>query len=902
MKLKKLFFLLLILFFPFCLQAQVTYYNFEDFKNAAKVAQPGDEIILAEGRYEAESITLESIAGTESQPIILRAENIGTDTLDIGTYFDLRHCSYITIQGFYINISEKSTTFKIQTCDHIRITQNILDGTNEPFYKDDGVSRNSSVWISIQSLYNDLVNLSHHNQVDHNLIKNKHTLGNAIRIDGTDELYVSQYDRIEFNHFKNIGPRAENEMETIRIGWSAMSQSDGYTTVSNNLFTECNGDPEIISVKCNKNIISHNTFRRCEGTLSLRHGNLSIVEGNFFLGEGAEGTGGVRIYGSDHLIINNYFEGLTGTKWDAPITLTEGDAEEGSTGLTKHFRIERAIIANNTLVNNDFGIEIGYDNNGSYSKPPRDVVFAYNVVVGDTNTLVNYINQPDNMTWIDNIMYPTDDAVLASGVTFTTEQVSITNPALLMDESLGYYKSTALTPNYSPSIDLTGIVNYDIDGQYRSVPTNHGADEFSESALIYKPLSDSDVGPSLGEYMSVSSSLLEFPVAGGSRNFSLSTNLNWTISNENDWIHLNKLSGSGDDIIEVSLDENTTGAIRTGIILVQSTNISNGDEITRSVLVSQSETDPPVLTLSEDTLKFTSDAGNQIFTITSNVSWTITADKTWVSVDISNGSSDADISLSVEKNENRAERKAIITITDGVSSSAEILVIQEGETGTEVKLMVDNVQASTEQVDGGNIATNVIDGILTNRWSGDGDGAYITLDLGALANVSFLKVGLYKGADRLSYFDILSSTDGVNFDEAIMNITSELTSEPLVIYDFTDREARYVRLVGHGNSTSTWNSYTELEIWGWPITQVAAKDMVNDHAQDIKIYPNPSNGNFIINNTEASKIFIIDGTGKIVLQKEKVYGDLKIESLDKGIYFISIVTEQVRKTGKLVVY
>ncbi|MEL6824276.1 MAG: chondroitinase-B domain-containing protein, partial [Calditrichota bacterium] len=47
-----------------------------------------------------------------------------------------------------------------------------------------------------------------------------------------------------------------------------------------------------MSVKTCDNIIRYNTFRRSKGTLSLRHGNRNVVDGNFFLGEGKEGTGG----------------------------------------------------------------------------------------------------------------------------------------------------------------------------------------------------------------------------------------------------------------------------------------------------------------------------------------------------------------------------------------------------------------------------------------------------------------------------------------------------------------------------------------------------------------------------------------------------------------------------------
>lgn len=491
---KNIFFLVfLVSCFFLSVNAQVVYTNFEDFKTAASNAQPGDEIILANGTYNAESIKLENVKGTEEDLVIIRAEEVGGVILNDEAFFDLRHSSYVTIQGFYINAFEISTVFKIQTCNNIRITQNVIDGIKEPELNDDGDGPNSSVWINLQGLWDDPTGLSNHNRIDRNVFQNKHTLGNMIRIDGTDEKQVSQYDVIEYNHFKNMGPRAENEMEVIRVGWSEMSKSDGFTIIANNLFEECNGDPEIISVKCNKNTIAHNTFRRCQGTLSLRHGNESIVEGNFFFGEGLEGTGGVRIYGSDHKIINNYFEGLTGTIWDAPITLTEGDAEEGNGSLSKHFRIERALIANNTVVNCDYGIEVGYDNNSKYSKPPRDVVLAYNIVSGSKNNLVNYINQPSNFTWIDNVLNATNEAVIARNVTFSTDQVLEIDPELVFDSENNLFFASSNSPTFDEFDPIVDVI-IDMEGQTRMAPFNYGADEFSNDAVFYQSLSANDVG------------------------------------------------------------------------------------------------------------------------------------------------------------------------------------------------------------------------------------------------------------------------------------------------------------------------------------------------------------------------------------------------------------------------
>jgi poly(beta-D-mannuronate) lyase len=116
--------------------------------------------------------------------------------------------------------------------------------------------------------------------------------------------------------------------------------------------------------------------------------------------------------------------------------------------------------------------------------------------------------------------------------------------------------------------------------------------------------------------------------------------------------------------------------------------------------------------------------------------------------------------------------------------------------------------------DDGNVPANTVDGNLATRWSAQGDGQWIRYDLGATKTVSVVKLALYQGDTRTSTFDVQTSSDGTNFTTA-GSFTSSGTTTALETFDIPDTSARYVRLLGHGNSVSTWNSYTETEIWGF---------------------------------------------------------------------------------------
>jgi len=201
-------------------------------------------------------------------------------------------------------------------------------------------------------------------------------------------------------------------------------------------------------------------------------------------------------------LINNYMEGLTGTIWDAPITLTLGDAIDGqSSSLSKHFRAERVTIAYNTLVNNSHGIEIGYDNNNNYKKDLKDIIIANNLITGSENSLVEIIDtdndQGDNITWLNNLMYPTDNATILKGATstsFDANAVTNENPYLDFDNTLGLWTTTENTPLYENAVMIASVGD-DIQGQDRPTMSNPGADHYSMETIRYSPLTPDDVGP-----------------------------------------------------------------------------------------------------------------------------------------------------------------------------------------------------------------------------------------------------------------------------------------------------------------------------------------------------------------------------------------------------------------------
>ncbi len=141
----------------------------------------------------------------------------------------------------------------------------------------------------------------------------------------------------------------------------------------------------------------------------------------------------------------------------------------------------------------------------------------------------------------------------------------------------------------------------------------------------------------------------------------------------------------------------------------------------------------------------------------------------------------------------------------------------------EVTPVASAVTASTND---GNVPGNVVDNNYTSRWSGQGDGAWLQLDLGSVHTVTHIKVAVYQGDTRENVFQ-LQYWDGSTW-RTVFDGHSSGTSTGLESFTFTAVQTSKVRYVGQGytldadgttgttGTTGTWNSLTEVEVWGGP--------------------------------------------------------------------------------------
>lgn len=114
----------------------------------------------------------------------------------------------------------------------------------------------------------------------------------------------------------------------------------------------------------------------------------------------------------------------------------------------------------------------------------------------------------------------------------------------------------------------------------------------------------------------------------------------------------------------------------------------------------------------------------------------------------------------------------------------------------------------------GNVPANVIDGSFGTRWSNEGKGSWINIDLGTSANVCYVDIAWYKGDTRQNTFTISHSADTKSYTQVYSGKSSGNTAL-FERYDFSDVLTRHVRITVNGNTESNWASITEVKVYGY---------------------------------------------------------------------------------------
>lgn len=365
------------------------------FEDAVKSAEPGDTIALANGVWEDFEILFTG-AGEPNKLIRLTAEDKGKVIITGESNLRLAG-EYLEVSGLVFKDGFTPTQEVISfrqnkdfLANNSRVTEIVIDDFNQ-FERQE-----PDFWVMMYGK---------NNRFDHNHITGKRNKGVTMAVRLNSEASQQNRHRIDHNYF---GPRSilgSNGGETLRIGTSHYSMTDSLTLVENNYFDRCDGELEIISSKSGKNIIRGNTFFESRGTLTMRHGENTLVEDNVFFGNGADHTGGIRVINAGQTVRNNYMEGLTGSRFGGALVVMNGVP---NSPVNRYQQVKDSIIENNSLVDSD-NIQLAAGSDQERSAVPIDTTFKNNLIYSEKGEDVFTVY--DDVSGIDF-----DGNVVASGM------------------------------------------------------------------------------------------------------------------------------------------------------------------------------------------------------------------------------------------------------------------------------------------------------------------------------------------------------------------------------------------------------------------------------------------------------------------------------------------------------
>ena len=386
----------------------------DEFKDAVKKAGPGDVITLANGTWNDFEILFTG-KGEKDNPIRLTAETKGK--VIISGESNLRLAGdYLEVSGLVFKDGYTPTQEVIafrqdknRLANNSRVTEVVVDGFNQPERFE------TDFWVMMYGK---------NNRFDHNYLAGKRNKGVTMAVRMTTEASRENHHRIDHNYF---GPRqilGSNGGETLRIGTSHFSRSDSNTVIENNYFDRTDGELEIISSKSGKNIIRNNTFYEARGTLTMRHGNNTLVEENVFFGNDADHTGGIRVINAGQTVRNNYMEGLKGTRFGGALVVMNG-VPNGP--INRYDPVINAVIENNTMVNSD-NLQLGAGSDEERSGPPSDSVFASNFIYHeDGRDIFTVYDDMSGIDFKDNVLGSIEPPDFTNG--FAKQSVSLARAA-----------------------------------------------------------------------------------------------------------------------------------------------------------------------------------------------------------------------------------------------------------------------------------------------------------------------------------------------------------------------------------------------------------------------------------------------------------------------------------------
>lgn len=819
--------------------------NPEELSDLSISLEAGDTVILADGVYATEErIKFSPTTGTSENPITFKAATPGGVLFSGGLRMSIGG-DHVVVDGFHWKGGYGASNFiefrdGYDYANYSKIQNCAIDGLEispEDKADDGSTSITKHRWIVLYGTYNTVVNCS---------FMNKESAGALVLVELS---YNASPDGVTNNSCNVVGHSITNnyfykyskidaslsnsgDSETIRIGASSNQNVNANVTVENNYFVEADGENEIITNKSKNNKFINNTFRRCRGSLVLRHGSHATVEGNYFLGENTEGTGGIRISDSNHTITNNYIQDCvtasSRAKWNNGITfIGGGDASAvactSSSTTNGYQRSNNITISNNSIVNTNAPLfyNTSKGSNDVTGLLSSNLIYFTNgnanitdVISGDVTNA--YTSMGTALSYIGNVYSGTDLGVPNTGFSEENEITAIANGEIFTFSGAGSSEKGADLGTYTPLTDE--MVGNETGACFLN---NLGAN-----------ITDGDCNVQIGETLNISNlSLLD--AEAGSYDVYVTANVGWTIVSDDPWMTVDTNSGTGNATIVVSLTKNETTSTRTGTVTF--TQNPGGDNIVRTLTVYQEGLD---LTDLYELINTGTDT--DLVTVHSFSKEEVNGATKF---NYASNTLDKDISSVWAADDGSV-------LTGDYKGDGEYIIYDLGAVYN-----LNLVQFST---------TNKSDSFGFQVWLSD------------------------TGTDPSDFSMQLPLSDDLLF--------TAVSSTDFNLYEIEDgQNARYVKLIGFGrfNSagtarTSVWSAVNEIEFYGSSFLSVVSPK----RSETISIYPLPAKDYLIITDEEQViyQITLCDLRGKKIIEIDESthFYKLDLSNLKSGLYVITV--------------
>ena len=464
-KISLIFIAALLGLYNFAYAQHVTVSSISALQTAVNTASAGDTIVLTNGTYLNNTLTI------NSSNITIKAQTSG------GVF--LNGTNAIIINGNFVLFSGFQFTSGIITGNAITV-----NGNNNTLSQLNFNGYDAGHMIIISGQTNLVSYCNFQNKPAPNLVNHGGT-GDMIQI--IPNASTPGYNTIRYCSFKHMpGFGGDFGNECIRIGDGAYSTYISRTVVEFCYFEDTgNGDSEAISVKSRENCLRFNTmFNNPNAMFSFRNGNNNVAYSNFFIK-----SGGIRCKESNTIFCyNNYFQesgyyqnsSLPGSGTN-PIKFEYFGIGYGNSFNIIHNTFYKCLNSN---------IDTGLTN----------CTWANNIFYSDTTTI--FSGSANGQNFAGNIYQGTLGFSIASGM-------NNINPLLVLN-TYNYYGLSSSSPAigassaiYPSILNIVGLNNdptilLDIEAQSRPATItlkDVGCDQYASGAIGNYPLDSCQTGP-----------------------------------------------------------------------------------------------------------------------------------------------------------------------------------------------------------------------------------------------------------------------------------------------------------------------------------------------------------------------------------------------------------------------